>query len=188
MTGNQVFRTSVVHSAAVAIFESFQALNVRCAFYGDLAWHLICGSATGISWRLDVHVTGDSSTIIYATQHLASVDHRFSLASPVADSKVTMNYIHDVLNDGSPTKKHQCQVKFVSSHLEDFFIVKDLPLLPIQSVIYRCMEPRVNNSENKRRKFISEISGSVMPIYVFLISRLLYGASQIQSSRCSSTI
>ncbi|KAK0190128.1 hypothetical protein F5146DRAFT_1139668 [Armillaria mellea] len=157
MTGNQVFRTSVVHSAAVAIFEAIQAVNVPCVFYGDLAWHLICGSATSISWRLDVHVTGDSSTIIYATQHLASVDQRFSLVSPVANSKATMVYIHDVLNDGSPTKKHQCQVQFVSSNLEDFFIVKDLPLLPIQSIIYRRMEPWISSSEKKRRKLISEV-------------------------------
>lgn len=62
-----------------------------------------------------------------------------------------------MLNDGSPTKKHQCQVQFVSSNLEDSFIVKDLPLLSIQSIIYRRMEPWVSSSEKKRRKSISEV-------------------------------
>ncbi|KAK0430079.1 hypothetical protein EV421DRAFT_1938165, partial [Armillaria borealis] len=201
MPGNKVFRTSVVRSAAVAMLKSFQTLNVRWAIYGDLAWHLLCGTTTGGSWRLDVHVMGDSSTLAYATQHLglyreqdwsshmvasspvmklgnttyfclsslagacekmrvqkpASVDHRFSVASPVSDGKATMTYDHDVLNDGSLTKKHQCKVKFVSSHMEDFFIVKDLPLLPIQSIIYRRMEGCVSRSEKKLKKCMSEV-------------------------------
>ncbi|PBK58148.1 hypothetical protein ARMSODRAFT_1091332 [Armillaria solidipes] len=69
-----------------------------------------------------------------------------------------MTYIHNMLNDGSPMKKHRCQVKFVSSHsVEDFFIIKDLPLLPIQSIIYRRMESRVSRSEKKLKKSMSEV-------------------------------
>lgn len=68
-----------------------------------------------------------------------------------------MTYIHNVLNDGSPMKKHQCQVTFVSSHLEDFFIIKDLPLLPIQSIIYRRIEGYVSRSEKKLKKSMSEV-------------------------------
>ncbi|SJL14972.1 uncharacterized protein ARMOST_18449 [Armillaria ostoyae] len=157
MPSNKVFRTSVVRSTAVAMLESFQTINVRWAIYGDLAWHLLCGTTTSGSWRLDVHVMGDSSTLTYATKHLASVDHRFSLASPVADGKATMTYNHDVLNDGSLTKKHQCKVKFVSGPLEDLFIVKDLPLLPIQLLIYRRMESCVCRSEKKLKKCMSEV-------------------------------
>ncbi len=99
---------------------------------------------------------GDSSTLTYATQHLVNVDHRFSVVSQDADGTATMTYDHDVLNDGSPTKKHQCKVKFVSGYLEDFFIVKDLPLLPIQSIIYRRMESCVSKSEKKLKKSMLE--------------------------------
>ena len=79
---------------------------------------------------------GDSSTLAYATQHLASADHRFSLASRGADGEAMMTYIHDVLNDGSPAKKHQCKVKFISGQLKNVLIVKDFPLLPIQSTMF----------------------------------------------------
>ncbi|KAK0491891.1 hypothetical protein EDD18DRAFT_1358319 [Armillaria luteobubalina] len=87
-------------------------------------WHLLCGSTTSGSWRLGVQVMGDPSTLTYTTQHLASVHCRFSLASWVADGKVTM-YTDDVLNDGSPIKKHQCQVKFVTGHMENVFIHRE---------------------------------------------------------------
>ncbi|KAK0190132.1 hypothetical protein F5146DRAFT_1054167 [Armillaria mellea] len=157
MTGNKVFRTGVVRSAAAAILESFQNVNVRCAIYGDLAWHLLCGSYTSGSWRLEAQVMGDSSTLTYATQHLASADHRFSLASRGADGEATMTYIHDVLNDGSPAKKHQCKVKFVSGQLENVLIVEDFPLLPIQSTIYRRMESCVNKSQKKLKNCMSEV-------------------------------
>ncbi|PBK85830.1 hypothetical protein ARMGADRAFT_1169334 [Armillaria gallica] len=157
MAGNKAFRTSVVRSAAVAILKSFQTQNIRWAIYGDLAWHLLCGTTTGGSWRLDVHVMGDSSTLTYATQHIASIDHRFSVASPVVDGKAAMTYNHDVLNVRSPTKKHQCKVKFISGHLEDFFILKDLPLLQIQSIIYRRMESCVGKSEKKLKKSMLEV-------------------------------
>lgn len=100
---------------------------------------------------------GDSSTLAYVTQGLASVDHRFSLNSLDADSKATMSYIHDVLNDGSPMEKRQCQVRFVSGHLDDFFIVKDLPLLPIQMILHRHMQTYRSSSEKKLKQFSSGV-------------------------------
>ncbi|KAK0457735.1 uncharacterized protein EV420DRAFT_475598 [Desarmillaria tabescens] len=157
MTGNKAFRTSVVRSAAVAILESLQALDVHWAIYGDLAWHLLCGSATGGSWRLDVHVMGDTATLAYATGRLASTDPRFSLTKQAFNSKAAMAYTHDVLNDGSPTKKHECRVNFVCSHLRDLFIVKDLPLLPIQLILYRHMEAHFQRSEKRLKKAMDKV-------------------------------
>ncbi|KAK0184010.1 hypothetical protein F5146DRAFT_1006897 [Armillaria mellea] len=157
MTEDPVYRTSIVHSAAVAIRESFKAINVRWAIYGDLAWHLLCSSATGSSWRLDVHVMGDSSTIGFVTEHLASVDHRFSLASPIADSNATMAYIHDVQNSEPPMKKRQCQIRFVVGHLEKPFIVKDLPLLPIQLILHQQMDTYISRPEKEQQEFMAEV-------------------------------
>ncbi|KAK0491909.1 hypothetical protein EDD18DRAFT_1334508, partial [Armillaria luteobubalina] len=75
-------------------------------------------------WRFKLWET---LILTYATQYLASVDYRFSLSSWVAYGKVTMTYTHDVLSDGLRTKKHQCQVKFASGHLETFSSYKTFP-------------------------------------------------------------
>ncbi|KAK0491914.1 hypothetical protein EDD18DRAFT_1185348 [Armillaria luteobubalina] len=152
MTGNKGFRTSIVRSAAAAILESFPDVNVRWAIYGDLAWHLLCRTPTSSSWRLEVQVMGDSPTLMHATEHLASVDHRFSITSQDTDGNATMTYTHNRLNRGSPTKKHKCKVRFVSGQLENVFIVKGFPLLEIQSIIYRRMESCVNKSEKNLKK------------------------------------
>ncbi|KAK0184048.1 hypothetical protein F5146DRAFT_1076707 [Armillaria mellea] len=100
---------------------------------------------------------GDSSTIVIVTEHLASVDHRFSLASPVADNKATMTYLHDVLNNGSPKKKHKCQIRFVVGHLENLFIVKNLPLLPIQLILHRQMQISLSRSEKRQKKSMANV-------------------------------
>ncbi|KAK0190126.1 hypothetical protein F5146DRAFT_652890 [Armillaria mellea] len=157
MTGTMAFRTIVVYGAAVALRECFKKLNVRWAVYGDLAWYLLCGSETNSSWELDVQVMGDSSTLAYVTQGLASADHRFFLASRDAGSKATMTYVHDVLKKGSQRKRHDCQVKLVSGSLDHMFIVNDLPLLPIQIILSRYMETFGNRSKKKLKKCFPEI-------------------------------
>ncbi|KAK0209830.1 hypothetical protein IW262DRAFT_1468120 [Armillaria fumosa] len=137
MTGNKTFRTSVVRGAAIAVQEYFQSLNIRWAIYGDLAWHLLCDTPTGSSWQLHVHIMGDLATLAFATQRLASMDHRFSLTTQetqATNSIATMSYCHDVLNDRSSFKKHTCKIILVCGPLYKFFAVKNLPLLPIQVI------------------------------------------------------
>ncbi|KAK0186239.1 hypothetical protein F5146DRAFT_1142538 [Armillaria mellea] len=148
MTEDPVYRTSIVHSATVMIHESFEVMNVHWAIYGALAWHLLCGSATSGSWQLDIHIMGDSSTIVFVTEHLASVDHRFSLASPVADNKAMMIYIHNVLN-------------------ENLFIVKDLLLLPIQLILHQQMETYISRPEKEQQEFMAEVI-AISQVYLHL--------------------
>ncbi|KAK0209836.1 hypothetical protein IW262DRAFT_1415562 [Armillaria fumosa] len=70
----------------------------------------------------------------------------------LSHDKATMTFTHNVLNKGSPMRKHQCKVRFVSGQLENVFIVKGFPLLSIQSIIYRHMESCVNKSEKNLKK------------------------------------
>ncbi|KAK0491958.1 hypothetical protein EDD18DRAFT_1358382 [Armillaria luteobubalina] len=157
MPAGKGFRTSVVRGAAIAVQECFQSLNIRWAIYGDLAWHLLCGSPTGGSWQLDVHVMGDSTTLAYASQRLASMDRRISLKTQVIDSITTMSYDHDVLNDGSSLKKHTCKIILICGPSYRFFVVKNLPLLPIQVILYRFMKTYSKRSGSRVKNAMAEV-------------------------------
>ncbi|KAK0184202.1 hypothetical protein F5146DRAFT_1145604 [Armillaria mellea] len=115
---------------------------------------------------------GNSSTINFITEHLASVDHRFSLASPIADSNAMMAYIHDVQNSKPPMKKCQCQIRFVVGHLENLFIVKDLPLLPIQLILHQQMETYISRPEKEQQEFMAEVN-AIGQAYLHLPNLLL---------------
>ncbi|PBK64658.1 hypothetical protein ARMSODRAFT_457430 [Armillaria solidipes] len=157
MTGTKAYRTSVVRGAAIAVHECFQSLNIRWAIYGDLAWHLLCDSPTGSSWQLDVHIMGDSRTLAYATQRLVGMDRRFSLTTQAINSIATMSYYHDVLNDGSSLKKHKCKIILVCGPSHEFFTVQDLPLLPIQVILYRFMKAYSKRSGSRLKNAMTEV-------------------------------
>ncbi len=83
---------------------------------------------------------GDSTTLRCATQHLASVNRRFSLTLDVAPDITHMSYNDNVLNHELLTKKRRCKVIFVCGTLYSIFIVKDIPLLPIQVILYQLLK------------------------------------------------
>ncbi|KAK0431811.1 hypothetical protein EV421DRAFT_1852111 [Armillaria borealis] len=157
MTGNKAYRTSVVRGAAIAVRDCFQSSNISWAIYSDLAWHLLCDSPTSGSWQLDVHITGDSATLAYATHRLADMDRRFSLTTQVIDNIATMLYYHNVLNDRSSFKKHECKISLVSGPAYEFFTVQDLPLLPIQVILYRSMETHSEMSVSRLKNAMAEV-------------------------------
>ncbi|PBK64655.1 hypothetical protein ARMSODRAFT_457388 [Armillaria solidipes] len=157
MPGNKAYRTSVVRGAAIAVRDCFQSLNISWAIYGDLAWHVLCDSPTSGSWQLDVHITGDSATLAYATHRLADMDRRFSLTTQVIDNIATMLYYHNVLNDRSSFKKHECKISLVSGPAYEFFTVQDLPLLPIQVILYRSMGTHSEMSVSRLKNAMAEV-------------------------------
>ncbi len=85
------------------------------------------------------------------------MDRRFSLTTQVIDNIATMSYYHNVLNDGSSLKKHDCKINLVSGPAYEFFTVQDLPLLPIQVILHRSMETYSEMSVYRLKNAMAEV-------------------------------
>ncbi len=85
------------------------------------------------------------------------MDRRFSLTTQVIDNIATMLYYHNVLNDRSSFKKHECKINLVSGPAYEFFTVQDLPVLPIQVILYRSMETHSEMSVSRLKNAMAEV-------------------------------
>ncbi len=81
---------------------------------------------------------GNSATLVHAIQRLASVDRRFTLTTRLT-TRVAPGTVHMSYN-GSLMRKHRCNIIFVCGPLYRTFIIKDLPLLPIQVILYQLLK------------------------------------------------
>ncbi|SJL13315.1 uncharacterized protein ARMOST_16755 [Armillaria ostoyae] len=159
-----IFEEISIERAASSALSFFQSVHTAVAFYGEMAWKALCPTSYRIRCaRLDVHVEGDWTNLLCATERLAELDSAFKLEK-ISDGKyVVMSYYDDTfLDDNVPDGAHQnfeCQV-FLNCGLVgiDYFIqVADVPLLPFQLLLLKRVKFYISTtSETKLDAMMQE--------------------------------
>ncbi|KAK0499223.1 hypothetical protein EDD18DRAFT_1155932 [Armillaria luteobubalina] len=141
MDGGHSEEICVQHAASSAL-SFFQFAHMTVAFYGEMAWKALCPTSYRIRCaRLDVHVEGDWTNLLCATQHLAKSDTAFKLRKILDGKHIVMSYYDGAFPDNNvPEAARQnceCQV-YLNCGLvgkDYFFQVADIPLLLFQLLL-----------------------------------------------------